>query len=131
MTILAGLLLIISALLNYFSAIEYNTNENVDIEVVNADGAMVTDNEGFKECRRVSRASQCFSLYLYATIPLLFIASVFLFNNIASPLIMIAAAAAIISELISMIASKFSIWNLPGILGGALCIYLDLPSYIS
>lgn len=130
MGIAAGLCLIVTALLNYFSAIAYNNKGGINVKSESLGGVIIKGDVEFISYRHSNRVNQFFSLYLYMTIPFLFIGAVFLFNDMSSIVVLIAAIAAIIAEITGGIMSKFRASNLPGIIGGGLSLAVTVPIYI-
>lgn len=145
MAILAGVLLIIAALLNFFAGMTYVAKGKItsgvagigeDIvntvsDVAEANDVAVTQKENINKELNVVKQSgtvfKFFGLFLYLSSVILITAAVFLFQGTNGQFVFVAGMIALVAEILGGIASKFGVTNTPGLLAGLLAIYLSYP----
>lgn len=145
MDILAGILLIIAGILNFFAGMAYvargkmtsgaaNFGESAVAAaegVADSNGVVIEQkdamSDGLSAAKKSGMRFKLLGLFLYLSTVVLLAGAIFLFQGSYGQFILAAGIIAIIAELSGVIASKFGVTNVPGLLAGALTIYVSLP----
>lgn len=143
MATLAGVFLIITALLNFFAGMTYVAKgkitsgaANIGEDVVNSVSNVADANdikmeqkdsisEELGEVKKSGTRSKLLGLFLYLSSVILITAAVFLFQGIQMQFVFAAGIIAIIAETLGIFASKLGVTNAPGLLAGILTIYVS------